>query len=143
MHEECRRQLPKESSAIFPERIYSHNRGGSLRGERVVPDRTRGNCWRIFKIAILPTWELTFGELRPPISRHFQTLLLIGPRVTFGSLLESPGVIGVFWVILLGCPWRPRAILLGAFGSPRLSVGLLLAPFCNHRTAGGEFSAHL
>ena len=75
-----------------------------------MPDRVPWDRWRILKIAVLPAWELSFRELRPPISRHFQALSLVGPRLSFGSLLDGPGV-------TLGGPWGSFGILWGALGA--------------------------
>ena len=88
LYTECRRQLPKQ----FPERIYSINRGGSLRGRGSCGIGLQRMAGGFSQIGVLPAWELTLGELWPPIPRHFQTSFLVGPRITFDSLLDSPGV---------------------------------------------------
>ena len=81
---------------------------------------------QVFKIVVLPAWELTFRELRPPISRHFQTLFLVGPRLSFGSLLDGPGVtLGGLWGSF-GILWGALGALVRFFWVPLARLGCLL-----------------
>ena len=82
---------------------------------------------QVFKIAVLPAWELTFRELRAPISSDFQTPFLVGPRVTFGSLLGVPGVtLGGLWGTF-GIPWGVLGALVRFFWVPLARLACLWA----------------
>ena len=79
---------------------------------------------------------------------QFSDTLLGGGRLTFGSLLDGPGVtlagllgtFGLLWGVL---PGRPRASLLGGFGSPGLSLGFLWCFFAYTGLQGGSLSSTL
>ena len=81
---------------------------------------------QVFKIAVLLAWELTFRELRPPISRHFQTLFLVGPRLTFSSLLDGPGVTLGGLLESFRILWGALGALVRFFWVPLARLGCLL-----------------
>ena len=94
---------------------------------------------QVLKIAVLPAWELTFRELRSPISLDFQTPFLVGPRVTFGSLLGGPGVTLGGLLVIFGILWGVLGALVRIFWVPLARLGCLWAPsLCTQGRRGGR-----
>ena len=95
------------------------------------------------QIAVLLTWEFTFGQLWLPISRHpfgrSQAYFWLTFRWSRDHSWKS---FGDLWAPL-GCPGRPRASLLGGFGSPGLSLGFLWCFFAYTGLQGGSLSSTL
>ena len=93
------------------------------------------------KIAFLRAWELTFRELRPPVSRHFQTPFLVGPRVTFGLLLGGPGATFGCLLGTFGILWGVLGALVRIFWVPLARLGCLWASsgtfLCTQGRRGG------